>query len=143
MNPSVAPLRRPRAARGPAPRIGLALAGGGPPRAIFEIGAPCAPAEALIGVDFTQMDGYVGISAGGFICAGLANGMTARQMCTAFIENKGGDDDLVDPSVFVHPAWAEYGARLKMLPRLAARVAWQAALGTASGIEIVEQLGRA
>ena len=143
MNPPVAPLRRPRAPRRATTRIGLALAGGGPLGAIFEIGALCALEEALIGVDFTAMDGYVGVSAGGFICAGLANGMTARQMCTAFIENNGGDDDLIDPSIFVHPAWDEYATRLAMLPRLVAKVAWHAVLGTASGIEIVEQLGRA
>ena len=32
--------------------------------------------------------------------------MTPRQMCTAFIENEGGDDDLIHPSIFVHPALA-------------------------------------
>jgi predicted acylesterase/phospholipase RssA len=126
-----------------APRIGLALAGGGPLGAIFEIGALCALEEALAGVDFTRMHGYVGVSAGGFICAGLANGMTARQMCAAFIEDKGGADALIDPSIFVHPAWAEYATRLAMLPGLVARVAWHALRGTASGLEIAEQLGRA
>ena len=49
--------------------VGLALAGGGPLGAIWEIGALCALEEALVGVDFTRMDGYVGISAGGFIAA--------------------------------------------------------------------------
>ena len=113
---SPGPLRSSRAGRRKSGRLGLALAGGGPLGAIFEIGALCALEEALDGIDFTQMDGYVGISAGGFICAGLANGMTPRQMCTAFIENEGGDDDLIHPSIFVHPAWSEYAVRLKMLP---------------------------
>jgi len=135
MSPAPSPAR-------PSPRIGLALAGGGPLGAIFEIGALCALEEALVGVQFTQVDGYVGVSAGGFICAGLANGMTARQMCTAFIENKGGDDALIDPAIFVHPAWSEYGRRIAMLPKILGKVAWHAALGSASGIEIVEQLGR-
>jgi predicted acylesterase/phospholipase RssA len=44
--------------------VGLALAGGGALGAIWEIGALCALEEALVGVDFTRMDGYVGISAG-------------------------------------------------------------------------------
>jgi predicted acylesterase/phospholipase RssA len=123
--------------------VGLALAGGGPLGAIWEIGALCALEEALVGVDFTRMDGYVGISAGGFIGAGLANGMTPRQMCGAFIENEGGDDDLIHPSIFVHPAWGEYAARLKMLPKLLAQAAWRVALGTASGVEVIERLGRA
>jgi hypothetical protein len=77
-----------------------------------------------VGIDFTTMDGYVGVSAGGFICAGLANGMTPRQMCTAFIENEGGGDDPIHPVIFVHPAWDEYAARLKMLPKLVAQAAW-------------------
>ena len=69
--------------------------------------------------------------------------MTPRQMCTAFIENEGGDDDLVHPSIFVHPAWSEYARRLKMLPRLAAQAAWRLALGGASGVEAIKRLGRA
>ncbi|MEO5686021.1 MAG: patatin-like phospholipase family protein [Burkholderiaceae bacterium] len=136
-------VRASRATRRKGTRVGLALAGGGPLGAIWEIGALCALEETLVGVDFTRMDAYVGISAGGFIAAGLANGMTPRQMCTAFIENEGGDDDLIHPSIFVHPAWGEYGARLKMLPRLVAQAAWRVALGTASGVEVIERLGRA
>ena len=132
-----------RATRRKGARVGLALAGGGPLGAIWEIGALCALEETLVGIAFTRMDGYVGISAGGFIAAGLANGMTPRQMCTAFIENVGGDDDLIHPSIFVHPAWSEYAARLKMLPRLVAQAAWRIALGTASGVEVIERLGRA
>ena len=132
-----------RAMRRSGARVGLALAGGGPLGAIWEIGALCALEETLVGVDFTRMDGYVGISAGGFIAAGLANGMAPRQMCTAFIENEGGDDDLIHPSIFVHPAWGEYARRLKMLPKLVADAAWRVALGTASGVEVIERLGRA
>ena len=84
---------------GPAarPRIGLALAGGGPLGAIWEIGALNALAEALPGVDFVALDGYVGVSAGGFLAAGLANGMTPRQMCAAFIEDDAPSGDRIDP----------------------------------------------
>ena len=57
------------------PRIGLALAGGGPLGAVYEIGALCALQEALAGIDFTRLQHYVGVSAGGFIAAGLANGI--------------------------------------------------------------------
>ena len=147
MNPSdistPASARASRATRRKGTRVGLALAGGGPLGAIWEIGALCALEETLVGVDFTRMDGYVGISAGGFIAAGLANGMAPRQMCTAFIENEGGADDLIHPSIFVHPAWGEYARRLKMLPTLVADAAWRVALGTASGVEVIERLGRA
>ncbi|MEE9478716.1 MAG: patatin-like phospholipase family protein, partial [Roseateles sp.] len=53
------------------PKIGLALAGGGPLGAIYEVGALCALEEVVDGLDFTACDGYIGVSAGGFIAAGL------------------------------------------------------------------------
>jgi NTE family protein len=61
------------------PKVALALAGGGPLGAIYEIGALCALDEALEGLDFTALDHYVGVSAGGFIAAGLANGMSPHR----------------------------------------------------------------
>ena len=63
--------------RQPAPRIALALAGGGPLGAIYEIGALCALDDTLIGLDLNACDHYLGVSAGGFISAALANGITA------------------------------------------------------------------
>jgi NTE family protein len=63
------------------PRIALALAGGGPLGAIYEIGALCALQESLNGIDFTKLQHYVGVSAGGFIAAGLANGITPHELC--------------------------------------------------------------
>ncbi|MGA2568759.1 MAG: patatin-like phospholipase family protein, partial [Pseudolabrys sp.] len=57
-------------------RRGVALAGGGPLGAIWEIGALVALDEALLGLDLADADIYVGVSSGSFIAAGLANGMT-------------------------------------------------------------------
>ncbi len=125
------------------PRIGLALAGGGPMGAIYEIGALCALEEALVGVDFTGLQGYVGVSAGGFIAAGLANGMTPRQLCTAFIETGRGRRDAIDPSLFAHPAWGEFAHRAASLPRLAAQAAYRYAFGRRSLLAAAERLGRA
>ena len=51
------------------PKIAMALAGGGPLGAIYEIGALCALEEGLGGIDLNQLDHYVGVSAGGFIAA--------------------------------------------------------------------------
>lgn len=87
-----------------APRIALALAGGGPLGAIYEIGALCALDEALAGIDFTQLHHYVGVSAGGFIAAGLANGMSPRDLCASFIEDGDGAGDVFDPSWLLIPA---------------------------------------
>lgn len=147
MTPKVAP-RRHRSGRSSArpsatPRIGLALAGGGPLGAIYEIGALCALEEALPGLDFTRLDGYVGVSAGSFIAAGLANGLTPRELCAAFIENDSPDGDLFRPTLLVHPAWREYSKRAVALPRLAAQALWHFAFRRRSLLEAFERLGRA
>jgi predicted acylesterase/phospholipase RssA len=132
-----------RPAKGARPRIGLALAGGGPLGAIWEIGALNALAEALPGVDFVALDGYVGVSAGGFLAAGLANGMTPRHLCSAFIEDDAPSGDRVHPAAFMRPAWTEFAHRAAALPGLAVQVAWQATLGGQSLLSAAERLGRA
>ena len=45
-------------------KIGLALAGGGPLGAMYEIGVLMALDEALEGLDLNGIDVYVGVSAG-------------------------------------------------------------------------------
>ena len=125
------------------PRIGLALAGGGPLGAIYEIGALCALEEAVPGLDLNALDGYVGVSAGGFVAAGLANGMTPRQLCAAFIENDGPREDIVRPGVFIRPALAEYARRAGALPGLVAMAAWGFAVKGRSLLASLELLGRA
>ena len=146
-----------RARRAVAPRIGLALAGGGPLGAIYEIGALCALDESLEGLDFTQLHGYVGVSAGGFIAAGLANGMRPRELCAAFIgsDATAGDDgasdgpaaitdrEHVQASLRLRPAWAEFAQRLAALPSLTAHAALHYAFGRRSLLEAFERLGRA
>ena len=125
------------------PRIGLALAGGGPLGAIYEIGALCALEEALPGLDFNALDGYVGVSAGSFVAAGLANGLTPRQLCTAFIENDGPREDIVRPNLFIRPAFSEYARRAASLPGLVAMAAYGYAFKGRSLLDSLEHLGRA
>lgn len=124
------------------PRIGLALAGGGPLGAIYEVGALCALEEAVDGLDFTACDGYIGVSAGGFIAASLANGMTPRQICAAFIENTAEPPDRFDPAELLQPAWGEFGRRLRLLPGLLAEAAREVLLEGRSVLGAVERLGR-
>ncbi|HRH87966.1 MAG TPA: patatin-like phospholipase family protein [Rubrivivax sp.] len=125
----------------PQARIGLALAGGGPLGAIYEIGALCALQDALDGVDFTDLSGYVGVSAGGFIAAGLANGMTPRQLCSAFIENDG--VDLIQPEQFLRPAWSEFARRGAALPGLLVQASLRFLLKRRALLPAFEILGRA
>ena len=125
------------------PKVGLALAGGGPLGAIYEIGALCALEEAVPGLDLNALDGYVGVSAGSFVAAGLANGMTPRQLCTAFIENDGPREDIVRPNLFIRPAFSEYARRAASLPGLLAMAALGYAFKGRSVLASLEHLGRA
>ena len=124
-------------------RIGLALAGGGPLGAIYEIGALCALEEAVVGLDLNALDGYVGVSAGGFVAAGLANGMTPRQLCDAFIGSDGPRADAIHPTVFFRPALGEYTRRLAMLPGLVAQAGYGLVFKGRSVLATLERLGRA
>ncbi|MDP1899139.1 MAG: patatin-like phospholipase family protein [Rubrivivax sp.] len=123
--------------------MGLALAGGGPLGAIYEIGALCALEEAVSGLDLNALGGYVGVSAGGFIAAGLANGMTARQLCTSFIENEGPSEDIIQPGLFNRPALGEYARRLAALPGLMAQAGFGYVFERWPLLAALERLGRA
>lgn len=98
-------------------RIGLALAGGGPIGGVYEIGALCALQDALEGVDFADLDIYVGVSSGAFIAATLANQFYPAELREIFIENRSREHP-VTPDVFLTPALEEFGGRLARLPGL-------------------------
>lgn len=131
------------AKRPPKPRIGLALAGGGPLGAIYEIGALCALEEAIAGLDCCDCDSYIGVSAGGFIAAGLVNGLSPRDLCAAFIENSSATPDSFDPAELIYPSWTEYGHRLRLLPGLLAQACWETVVQRRSILGAFERLGRA
>ncbi len=98
-------------------RIGLALAGGGPEGAVYEIGALRALDEALDGLDLHELDIYVGVSAGAFIAASLANDLTTTQMVRALVKHEPGEHPFV-PQTFFTPNYREWARRSLMLPRL-------------------------
>jgi NTE family protein len=125
------------------PRIGLALAGGGALGAIYEIGALCALDEALEGLKLHQLDAYIGVSAGGFLAAGLANGMTTRELYASFISNSGPVHDIFEPQVLMRPAWGEFLRRLALLPGLGAQSAVRYVFKRRSLAGALENLGRA
>jgi NTE family protein len=109
----------PAVAGNPSPKIGLALAGGGPEGAIYEIGVLRALDEALEGVDFTDLHVYVGVSSGAFINANLANNITTAQMCRAIVSQEPGEHPFV-PETFLTPAVKELRKRSRMIPGLLA-----------------------
>jgi NTE family protein len=97
------------------PRIGLALAGGGPLGGIYEVGALIALSDSLAGIDFNDIDVYVGVSSGGFVAAALANGISPTQMYRLFIDV--GADASLSPALFLRPALGEFARRSWSLPR--------------------------
>ena len=146
---SVIPFHRVTRSQPRRPRIALSLAGGGPLGAIYEIGALCALQEALDGIDFTHLDHYVGVSAGSFIAASLANGMSPQDLCESFIDNelKGSDSvqhsDRFDPAWLMRPAFGEFARRAIMLPGLLVSAASRVTFERKSLLSALELLGPA
>jgi predicted acylesterase/phospholipase RssA len=117
----VQPARRRLSSHG---RFGLALAGGGPLGAFYEVGTLHAIGESFDGIDLTNLDMYVGVSSGAMIAAGLVNGYDTADMGLVFIHNASPEYP-VRPGLFLRPAFREYLRRLNAIPGLAADILMQ------------------
>ena len=102
-------------------KIGLALAGGGPLGGIYEVGACVALEEAIDGLSLVDADVYVGVSAGSFVAAALANGFEPRRLARMLLGSDG--SQAFDPSLLLRPALREYLNRARAIPRLALQAA--------------------
>lgn len=105
-------------------KIGLAIAAGAPEGAIYEIGTLRALDEALGGVDFNNLFIYVGVSAGAFLNANLANDLTTAQMCRAIVSHEPGEHPF-SPETFFTPAMGQLARSSKKLPRLLTEALWE------------------
>lgn len=99
--------------------VGLALAGGAPGGAIYEIGALRALDEAILGLDLRDCGCFVGVSAGAFLGACLANGLSTAQQVRAIVKHEPGEHPFV-PETFFRPAVKEIAKRLARTPLLLA-----------------------
>jgi NTE family protein len=98
-------------------RIGLALAGGGPVGGIYEVGAMAALAEALEGVDFTELR---------HLCRGQFGGLHVGCGCqwSRACQLWRGcwwitiADEVFDPEMLLRPAFSEYLRRALAVPVL-------------------------
>lgn len=126
------------------PSIGLAVAGGGPVGAVYELGALRALEESVEGLWLDDLDVYVGVSAGAFISASLANRITCSELCRIFM---GLDHGLVRflPENFLRPAYREYLDRVIALPGIVTDALVKLARhpGDASVSELISELGKA
>jgi predicted acylesterase/phospholipase RssA len=104
-------------------RIALALAGGGPLGAFYQLGCLHALADCTDGLDLTHLDAYVGVSSGAIITAALANGIdTGHMVQLFFLEDDAGTHPLT-PGMLMRPALGEYWQRALRVPSLLARIA--------------------
>ena len=101
-----------RRRRGP---VALALAGGGPEGAVYEIGALHALNDALDGFDPARAPLYVGVSAGAFVASCLANGISTAQLCRSVVAREPGEQPF-DPGLFLTPAFGEFARRGLSVP---------------------------
>ncbi|MCG6118030.1 MAG: patatin-like phospholipase family protein [Aquimonas sp.] len=122
------------------PRIGLAVAGGGPIGGMYELGALRALDEAIEGLDLTRLHVYVGVSSGAFLAASLANRIDTANMCRIFLTGDSGDVHF-KPESFLRPAFFEYARRVIGLPRLVLDF-WRNALLHPGESSVAELLGR-
>jgi len=76
-----------------------------------------ALSEALDGFDFNELEVYVGVSAGGFIAAGLANGLSPAYLYRMFIDSDSAEVPF-EPGMLLKPAFGEYARRGAMVPAL-------------------------
>ena len=98
-------------------KTGLAIAGGGPVGAIYELGTLRALDESINGLKLHEMDVYVGVSSGALIAASLANGITTVEMCRIFMGQEYASLSF-DPEHLMRPAYREYIQRASMLPAI-------------------------
>ncbi len=111
---TLTPASQPRNTDRP-PTIGLAIAGGGPLGAIYELGALHALEEAVDGVQMHSLDIYVGVSSGSFLSASLANRITTAQMSRIFMSAPDAEFRF-RPDSFLRPAVREYLDRVMSAP---------------------------
>jgi predicted acylesterase/phospholipase RssA len=129
----------------PAPRIGLALAGGAPEGAVYEIGALLALADSIEGLDLNRLHVYVGVSSGAILGASLANGITIEEIVDSVTDPDASDNPFRPATLFTLARRDALG-RLAALPRLLGRALGetlgQRGNGNSTFFGLLSRLGR-
>jgi predicted acylesterase/phospholipase RssA len=129
---------------GKRPSIGLAIAGGGPVGAVYELGALRALEESIDGLELHELDIYVGVSAGAFLAASLANRISCVELCRIFMGLEHSEVRFV-PEKFLRPAYREYLERAVRVPKIVIDALLHIAKNPAraSVSELIGELGKA
>lgn len=104
-------------------RVALALAGGAPEGAVWEVGALRAIDEAFDGVALHDLGIYVGVSSGSALASCLANGLTTRQLCRMLLSAEPGEPPFL-PDGFLRPSTRELGRGVRAVPGLLGEALW-------------------
>jgi NTE family protein len=104
-------------------RLGVVCAGGGVTGAIYEIGTLAALEDRLENVSITDFDVFVGVSAGAYISALLANGVTPGILFRNVTRSAGTRTDIDDLALF-RLNLGEIAGRLATAPFTVLDAAW-------------------
>jgi predicted acylesterase/phospholipase RssA len=134
------PAREPGARRRPQrSKTALVLGGGGFTGGVYEIGALRALDLLSVNRTVNQFDVYVGTSAGAFVAASVANGVTPEEMMRVIVQQVPTPFPDVGVSSLLKPNYGEFLVKGAMLPVNLARLLRKLIrdLGQVSAVDIV------
>lgn len=100
-------VRKSHTARPRNPKVALVLAGGAVTGGAFKVGGLKALNDYFVDREVTEFDIYVGLSAGAFLAAALAAGVSPNEMIRV-LEGKSRSMEQLRPLDFYHPNWREF-----------------------------------
>jgi NTE family protein len=129
----------------PRSRSALVLGGGGFTGGVYEIGALRALDLLSVNRTVNQFDVYVGTSAGAFVAAAVANGVTPEEMMRVIVQQVPTPFPDARISALLKPNYGEFLAKGVMLPLRLARVVRNLVrdLGQISAVDLVVGLAEA
>ncbi|MEI6447050.1 MAG: patatin-like phospholipase family protein [Actinomycetes bacterium] len=131
--------------RKPGSKTALVLGGGGMTGGVYEIGALRALDLLSVNKTVNQFDVYVGTSAGSFVAAMTANGVTPEEMMRVVVQETPVPFRDVDVGTMMRPNWRDFILRSATMPiRLAGVVREMASnLGNVSAMDFFVGLAEA
>jgi predicted acylesterase/phospholipase RssA len=131
--------------RQPRSKTALVLGGGGFTGGVYEIGALRALDLLSVNKTVNQFDVYVGTSAGAFVAASVANGITPEEMMRVIVQQVPTPFPDVSVSSLLKPNYGEFFTKGLLLPMKLARLLRTLLkdLGQISAVDIVVGLAEA
>src|SRR5271155_5312220 len=117
-------------------KTALVLGGGGFTGGVYEIGALRALDLLAVNSTVTNFDVYVGTSAGSFIAAMCANGVTPEEMMRVVTRQGESPFKDIDIGDLLRPNFSEFARKGALMPLRAAKLARQL-LGQPGGVSLM------